>query len=142
MPLSDAELTRLLELEAKSTPGPWHGLNDSMEAGYFVGSEAGKIILLSEDDNDFDIDFAAAARNALRSLVEEVQQRRHDAEAWQRLQPRKDEIIDQLRQDNARLRSANAKLVEACEAAQYVLQREGFYESADKCRAAISAAKE
>ena len=72
MTLSDADLRALLDLEAKATPGPW-GDDSGTETGDWVTLASDHRTLIAEAgwQGAGDAKFIAAARNAVRPLVEE-----------------------------------------------------------------------
>ena len=111
MPLTDAKLTLLLELD------------DANKAALAVWPNA----VMS---GDLASRWLVEVGLALRPLVEELLFCRREMELAGRFATAKDDEIE-------RLRSVNAKLVEACKAA--TRHSIGF---ADKCRAALEAAKD
>ncbi len=96
--LTDAEIDRILELEAKAHEGPWchftegggRAKNRIIAFGTKGAEDFGKVVIRDtlaghpnmQDRGDEDnFDFIAAARNSIRSLAEEVKRSRARIEA-------------------------------------------------------------
>ncbi len=80
--LTDAEIDRILELEAKATPGPWRE-GGSGNPRVYGPDKCGPEVsgLVASFARYQDRPFIAAARNSIRSLAEEVQRSRARIEA-------------------------------------------------------------
>ncbi len=140
MPLSDAELMRLLDLDERCN----HNRATTHEVLAFRAEQRAVFRALVEEVQFCRREMALAGI-AATAAQEEIARLQRDADLNDHAAARERETIEDLRGERDRLRAVNAKLVEACEAAFSVL---GFHADerstriAIKCRAAIAAAKE
>jgi hypothetical protein len=111
--LSDEHLDELLRMEEKATPEPWEAsfnvvsLDDCELLGPEIHENGDRVVIAADENSEPpDFQFIAAARNALRPLVEEIRELRKERKVMRDGLDKADDLLRGWMKSDRRLREA------------------------------------